>query len=456
MIRFIFLSLLFVFVLCAEKNPSITGIKDQRYYQSLLEEVKSDLAKVRGLNFKRQLRLNVLTSDQFANYNGSNSSAVLDFYSIELKQLGFIPDSMKNFGQQLNSFYNNFAAAFYVPGTDSIYLINPDDADEIELRYYLAHELTHAIQDQNFNAFSNFIYPSRLMSFGNSDFYLANLCVSEGDANLSGDFYINEVFGNMSQKDICNFYSVQMDSFLIELKNTEAPQFLSIRGMSPYILGQCFVGNKFLADGWTGVNSLFHSNRVLSTAEILTFSPSELSVFDFNKVSSLLLDNTINLNFADDDTYGPVMLMALLNKYVDFEHCKNAFGWQGDRILYVFKDNSSYGSFVWALNFNTTQDAAYIINAFDSLLSNRMLSGTLPVRAKSQDSITYTHSQITTTLVQKETSVIWIENAVSADVVAALFDSDALAKTSNERKDYSTLPKNEKWKILKKMMEKNR
>lgn len=320
-----------------DPNPKESSIDK---YKEILQSVQEDVQSVRGLQFKRPVQLAMLSREEYAGYNDNYSSADENLFSIELKQLGFIPDSMQNFGEKLDSYDDGFAAAFYVPGTDSIYIIDGDNYNKSIFSYYAAHELTHALQEQNFNPFSRYIYPSNIQSKYDSDFYLSQLCLAEGDASLSADLFFISQFHDISREEYVDTYiSDARDTFYMELDSARIPRYLEIQSMAPYILGEYFVNSKQLVSGWAGVNALYHTNRIASTADIITLAQhTQIQAFDYSKIFPLLLNNTQNLRFADDDTYGPIMLMGLLSEYVDEIHCKNAFGWQGDRIAYVLKE----------------------------------------------------------------------------------------------------------------------
>jgi hypothetical protein len=420
-----------------------------------MEAIMPLVENYRGLNFLRDVHLATMSRSQYAASRYSSISEAINLYSIELKQLGFIPEDMDDFGQAVDSYNENFAAAFYVSGTDSIYVINPENYMDVEFEFYIAHELTHALQEQHFNPFTSYILPSISQSASNSDFYLSQLSVIEGDASLSGYLYFINQFTIMTEQNLIDTFFNESERFYQSIDSMGDLKFLETTQSFPYFVGEYFIGKKKITQGWEAVNKLYHSNRVNSTAEIITGKPVSLISFDFSKFIPVMLEDTRKLRFADDDTHGPVMLMALLSEYTDVSHCKNAFGWRGDRIVYTLKDNDKYGSFVWALEFQTNEDAKYMMNAFDKLLSNRRLSNTSPQKTDSTDMITFTHPGITTTLYNLGTTLLWVENVSNPTEIAGLFVSEPLAKSSSKQQNYSTLSKEEKWKLFRKHITEN-
>jgi hypothetical protein len=436
------------FFLCS-KNPTGPSISK---YQPIKKAIMPHVEDIRGLKFLRDVHLASISRSQYAASRYSGSSEASNLYYMELKQLGFVPEDM-DIDKLVDSYNENFAAAFYVPGTDSIYLINPEKYEDVEFEFYIAHELTHALQDQHFNPFTSYIYPLISQSASNSDFYLSQLGVIEGDASFSGYLYFINQFTLLTEQALVDTFFNESERFYQNIKNLEDPKFLDITQKFPYILGEYFIGEKKVSQGWEAVNRLYHSNRVNSTAEIITGKPVSLVTFDFSKFIPEMLEDIRNLRFADDDTHGPVMLMALISEYTDITHCKDAFGWRGDRIFYVLKDNAKYGSFIWAIEFQSNDDADYMMNTFDKLLSNRRLSNTTPQKKDSTNMITFTHPGISTSLFNLGTTILWVENVSNPTEIAGSFISGALAKTYSGLKNYSTLPKDEKWKLFRHIAE---
>lgn len=455
---FILIFLSFMLFLLCSKNPtgSSTNNLSISEYQQIMEAVIPQVENIRGLDFLRDVHLALMSRNQYAASRYSSSSEALDLYSVELKQIGFIPEDMDDLGQAVEYYNANFAAAFYVPGTDSIYVINPEKYEDVEFEFYVAHELTHALQDQHFNPFTSYVHPFISQSASNSDFYLSQLSVIEGDASLSGYLYFINQYTLMTERNLVDTFFNESERFYQNINSIEDPKFLDITQNFPYTLGEYFIGEKKISQGWEEINKLYHSNRISSTAEIITGKPVSLISFDFSKFVPAMLEDTRKLRFADDDTHGPVMLMALISEYTDVTHCKNAFGWRGDRVFYVLKDNDKYGSFVWALEFQTDEDTEYMMNAFDKLLSNRRLSNTAPEKVDSTDKITFTHPGISTTLFNLGTTLLWVENVSNPTEIAGLFVPETLAKSSSSKqKNFSTLPKEEKWKLLRRHIAEN-
>jgi hypothetical protein len=355
---------------------------------------------------------------------------------------------MKNLAEVFES-SDESTAAFYIPGSDSIFIIDGEEHNETNFTYYAIHEYTHALQEQYFNPFSGHVLPAKPLSYYNSDFFLAQLCVAEGDACLTMDKFILDI--GDSSLNLLSIYTENVDTFYSTLKQNSIPRYRDIKMYTPYILGPAFIANIYMVNGWQAVNDLYHANRIQSTVDIITSKPVKLHQFDFSSVIPKILKNALNLRFADDDSYGPIMLMALTSEYIDVDHCKKAFGWRGDRIYYVLNENEKYGSFLWALAFEDSTDAQYMFTAFDSLLTHRYISGSLPVRIAAENLLTYSHAGIHTTIMQQDNLIFWAENLPEPNELISSINTTSLAKTGFVEGKNMTLTLNEKQMIMKKL-----
>jgi hypothetical protein len=414
----------------------------------IINLAKEQVQKTRGLQFARPVQIGLLTRKQYSDYNEQWSSDNSALITREFKQIGFIPDTFSN-ASFIEASDDSFAAAFYKPGSDSLYIIDAEQYDESLLFEIVAHEFTHALQEQHFNPFTNQIFSSTNQSALNSDFYISQLCVTEGDAEVSGVLSLFSFVDSSLATDRTTSYLTQYhEDYFLQLANYPFPRYLKIQGYAPYQLGSWFTYNSYRKGGWQNVNALFHSNRVNSTADIINLTNTTPFTFDFSKIIPMLLKNTTKLVFADDDTYGPVMIMALLNEQVDTAQCKRAFGWQGDRLAYTLSDNQAFGSFVWAIEFTTTEDAKYIMSKIDNFLSSRKIGGSTAVRAADTDMITFTRATTSTLLKQSNNLVLWIENVSQQDSVVAQLTRPVLARRSMDAKNYSTVSANDKSKFI--------
>ncbi len=440
------LGIFFLQLSCNDSSPTGPSIDK---YKKIIELAREKVQETRGLQFIRPVNAGILTREQYSSYNDQWSNSNTSLIMKEFKQIGFIPDTFTN-SNYMSENDDSFAAAFYIPGTDSLYIIDSDKNTDDDVFVYTVHEFTHALQEQHFNPFANNVFPAFSQTSQNSDFYISQLCISEGDASVTmkvADF--SRFYQTSAAFDSTySYFKEYRDYYYSELAAQTIPRYLHIQGYAPYIIGPWFILNIYNKDGWPKINTLYHANRVHSTADIINLTNTTPYVFDFSKIIPLLLQNTTKLIIADDDTYGPVMLMALLNELVDSKHCEKAFGWKGDRFAYTLSDDQKFGSFVWAIEFAAEDDAQYITDKLDQFLSSRKLSGVAATRTAATDSITFTSSNTSTLLKRNSTTVLWIENVNEKDSVLSLLSHPILARHSATEKNYSTVSFDDKQKVL--------
>src|SRR5512133_3001343 len=393
-------------------------------YEEIIELARIETQNARSLSFVRPVKTGILTREQYRKtYSSASSSSENDLVMNAFKQYGFVPDTMSSSKYIVNN-TDSFAAAFYKPGSDSLYIIDASKYNEGMLFVIAAHEFTHALQEQHFNPFTNQVYSGLIQSSLNSDYYLSQLCIAEGDATISELYtYYNYTTPPDSIHDsIVSYITLTRADYYDSIKTKNVPSYLNIQGYAPYQIGAGYVWDIFTKGKWNAVNRLYHADRPVSTKQIITGTAHTPWGFDFSAIMPILLSNTTKLVFADDDTYGPVMLMALLNKYIDSEHCKAALGWQGDRCAFTLSDNQRWGSFVWALKFDTPENTDYVFERLDSLYTKRDLGQLTATRIADTSGISYTNANSQLVLRKSGTLIFIMDNVSSTSTVLAALD----------------------------------
>lgn len=418
-------------------------------YQLVIDKIYQNLPQHRGLDFDHQVKAVVLTREEYAQ---QVSQEIRSYYTPEedraitrqLVQLGYQKDTTETFVESYSAFSSDFAAAFYRKETDSVYLIEPQGMDQELLEsYYLPHEFTHVLQEQHFNPFSSYLWPVNTYSRYNSDYYLAQRCVYEGDAVLASYSYLyafesmaSDPFGEAIEK-----MNKWRDRFYDSLSVTSGDRYNDIRSDAPYDLGSHFISNIFKDGGWSAVNDLYLKNRVKSSSHIVTGTAVEPVRWDFSALYTTLLTTSERPIYVDDDSYGPVLLMALFDGKTDTQHASNAFGWRGDHLLYFTDSNNRWGSLLWKVSCATETDASYLLGRFDKIISERSLDGVTATRTATSDSIYYVYPNVFSTILRRSgTEVTWTENlpwntlqmALSITPVAAAAKSTATTRASDD------------------------
>jgi hypothetical protein len=431
----------------SSQNAQITDM------QNRVTSISAIVANLRGLNFIRPVHVGVITRAQYTqntsqSISNSLTSVEQAALSKEYVQMGCLAETDTPVGQILTDYYSSFPAAYYVPGTDSLYVLTDAYSSDMDLNIYLSHELTHALQDQHLGM--NFtIFPG--YSYYNDDAYLAQTSLLEGDASFVEYTYLISAYYPLYSSDPfsgTNTVSRHIKSDFLTANDTSInpPFFLSVKGFLPYYLGLAYVATLYSASSqWNAVNALYSISTVpRSSAEINTGTAFSPWYFEFNAMQNLLVSQSPGIVFADDDNGGFALLLGLFYGQLDTSRVNRSLDWRGDRYTYVMRSGKTYGTLVWALDFANADAANYMFSNLDNLIRSRHIAGKSPFYSavdSAADSLgqgmtyTYTSSVFTTKLRRVSNQIWWLENTDSLtqpimDILATQQAQTSLAKAS--------------------------
>ncbi len=243
-------------------------------------------------------------------------------------------------------------AGYYDPKAQQFYL-----ADWIELegqKPVMAHELTHALQDQHFNLKRFEKWPR-----GDSDAKLAAHALIEGDATLAMMHYLTKhpmialAFLRSSQ----DLESVQFE---------KAPRALKESLLFPYQEGLEWAKQVHRRGGWKMISQAFtklplSSEQILHPEKYFTYeTPAKLTLPDFRAVLGP------GWKRVETDVNGEWGLYLVLDEYLNSasKSRQAAAGWGGDRFA-LYETGNSEEIFVAQLtSWDTALDARQFFEAY--------------------------------------------------------------------------------------------
>jgi hypothetical protein len=255
------------------------------------------------------------------------------------ERMGLLPPSI-DLGEKLLELYGSQVAGFYDPRAVKLFLVPsgvpspgwPVTILQALLRrdlvneMLLAHELTHALQDQNFGVLGSADDPS------NDDRGLALKAVIEGDATLAGFAY---VFGGLPAGSVEGLVA-QLGAIPTEMAATlpNVPPILRESLVFQYSAGAAFVAEAYLRAGWRGVDALLRYPPT-STEQVL-WPESYFGTVDTPTTVSLggLEDYQMSgeWKLLEENTLGELAIRVLAGGFVDSQRALEiARGWDGDR-----------------------------------------------------------------------------------------------------------------------------
>ena len=298
------------------------------------------------------------------NLDAETTPAEMHAAEVLLKVFGLAP---KDFAYRsfIIKLLTEQVAGYYDPKAQQFYL-----ADWIELegqKPVMAHELTHALQDQHFNLkrFEN--WPK-----GDSDAELAAHALIEGDATLAMTLY-------MAKNPLVALAFIRSlgAQELASEQFKQAPRALRESLLFPYEEGSAWATQLYKRGGWEMVSQAFtklpqSSEQILHAEKYFAYeAPQKLALPDFN--------GTLGLGWKklDYDVNGEWGCYLILNEFLNnAEESKQASaGWAGDRFA-LYETGKPDEVFVAQLTaWDTSQDALEFFSAYARRTAKRYPDG---------------------------------------------------------------------------------
>ena len=327
--RFFFLPLALVcvaFPAFAQPQPTPSPTPIPESVQAMADRVLKETGAIRGLTVKRTVPTRVFSSAQIEAFMAKDLQTQAKANEIKaaelyLRQLGLAPKNfdLKNsytrlLGEQVAGFYDTRTHAFTTSSR-----VAP-----LQLETVMAHELTHALQDQHFDLGRTDTWPKH-----ESDSRIAFSGLIEGDATLVMTRY-------MTANPLRAFGVVVSSLGEIGKSNTallnSTPRILLETLQFPYTSGLQFVTRLHARGGWDAVSRAY-KRPPASTQQILHFdlywqnkAPEKVAVPDVSRVLGS------GWKLLDHDVNGELGLSQVVNEFVDAATARAAAsGWSGDR-----------------------------------------------------------------------------------------------------------------------------
>jgi hypothetical protein len=258
--------------------------------------------------------------------------------------------------------YSEQVIGFYDDESKELYVVSKKGELEPLEEIVLAHEYTHALQDQYFDLSS-----LPLEEEDNSDLSIAVLSLVEGDATLVQGIYMWTILNDSERAAL----SQELDEFTSEAFDA-APRFIQENLTFPYDSGLNFVMALFEQGGWEAVDQAY-SDLPQSTEQILhpekyLDERDEPQAIDMPDLESALGTGWSQL---DSDVLGELNMRIYLETFVDeAEATTAAEGWDGDRYVYL-KNTDGEKLLVLHSVWDSIGDAAEFFNAYIAFVEEK-------------------------------------------------------------------------------------
>jgi hypothetical protein len=318
-----------------------------------IAEVEAQVPPIRGLqptaevpkDFLDEAGLKAAVRESF---DEDNPAATVRAFEELYKHLGLLPADSDLRGLILD-LQSSSVAGFYDPDTDAMTIVQRDAAFGPLEKVTLAHEYTHALQDQHF----------RLDSFGldevtEGDRGLGRLALIEGDATLVMSLWAQQ---HLTPDEILEMVQQSNDP-AAQAVLARMPPVLLRQTLFPYTDGLTFVSGIFQQGGFDAVDEAF-ADPPDSTEQIL--HPERYAARD-EPIAVDLPAVTQALGSGWDETTTDTMGELNAQIWLQQESGANASrsaaqGWGGDRIG-AYTGPSDAWAVAWHTAWDTSSDAA--------------------------------------------------------------------------------------------------
>ncbi|MBI4851358.1 MAG: hypothetical protein HY819_05970 [Acidobacteria bacterium] len=340
---------------------------DRKNILTTSDNILKEVSELRGLPAKNPIKSGFKSRKELQeivvrDLDEETTPAELKSQQKLLVRLGLVPktydlreETIKLLCEQIGGFYD--------PRTGEFYLV--DWLELEEQKPVMAHELMHAVQDQNFNLKRFDKFPKE-----KGDQELAIQALIEGEATIVMFNYLFKERG----LDITKM-PVPISS-LLELANNSDDERFPILAKTPrairetlefpYIYGAAFVQQVVGKNSWKKIADLYNSELIESTEQILhpekaiqREHPVEI------KMPELLSQLGEGWHRSDINTQGEYGYYQSLLEFLDKDVAQKASaGWGGDQYMFFDRADNDNNILVQFSTWDTEKDAEEFFQAY--------------------------------------------------------------------------------------------
>ena len=357
--------------------------------RAVVNRTMARIERVRELEFNRTVPVEVISREEFQQRpntgTGDGAPAFRTFDNAKFEGLFLVGEAQNSLAVQRSN-RGQSVAGYYSPTNGSIVVVSENATPRLN-RSTLAHELVHALQDQQFDlAASN---PAT------REAYNARNGLVEGEAN-----YVQRRYDDRCGEE---WNCPDLDAGATDNASAAGDLHLGVYILSffPYADGPGFVDAIYQQRGWEGVNALY-DDLPASTEQVIhpdrygEDAPTNVSIDDtsadgWSRVEpgdpgrpdyAVLGQSALTAMFAytlydDYNRSSAVSSRAFLNsdgpgqvnRSDPFDYGLNyTDGWDGDR-MFVYQQRNRTG-YVWKLTWDSPAEAREFVAGYETLLAH--------------------------------------------------------------------------------------
>jgi len=346
--------------------------------QPRADEIQAGIQAIRELTFKRPVPLVLETREQaeqslIADINRDYTDEQLRAEGQAGALIGLFPAGI-DLKAEMVRLLRSQVAGFYDPHTKQMIMVEGaanlgiwTNATEFLLQrdvvgeMLLAHEYTHALQDQHFG-----LEAALDKIKNNDDRSLALKSVAEGDATLAGFAYVAGAMNAATADRVTSQLEDLPNAFAAETKGT--PEGLSAPLIFQYSAGVKFVTDAFHRGGWPAVDALYRqppqSSQQIMHPELYfdrSTPPDEIRLAGYEGTLAGWTE-------VDDNCIGELLLQVIVQRNGGKQAPVLTLldQWSGDRMVTMRKGPAL--TVIWMLSFSDSRSAAQFAALYVTLL----------------------------------------------------------------------------------------
>src|SRR5262252_191187 len=320
-----------------QENATTTSGARNAALIAATQEVLRETSEVRQLSIIRPVQSSTQSRAEIEravmkNLDEEIAPADIHAGEVTLKKLGLAPASFQ-YRNLMIRLLTEQVAGYYEPRTKQFYLADWIDIDG--QKPIMAHELTHALQDQHFNLRRFDHWPK-----GDSDAELAAHALIEGDATMAMAMYVAS-----NPLRALSFLKSMGATGIATEELDKAPRALRETLLFPYQEGMIWTRALYKEGGWSEVSQAFttlpqsteqimHPEKYLAhESPVKVTLPDITSLLNASTKSMVPAKGPVTWKRVFSDVNGEWGTYLLLDEYLKTpaESRKAAAGWGGDR-----------------------------------------------------------------------------------------------------------------------------
>jgi len=346
------------------------GLNDSEL-EAMVSRTMARVEVIRGLEFERTVPVEVISRQRYLNQSTRDTTvdSPAERAREQRYEAAMLVGEDRSVGAAFGSIYGGSVLGYYSSGAGRIVIVRGNETPIVD-RTTLAHELVHALQDQQL---------SLLGGADNQDAATAETGVVEGDARYVEERYEERCRDEWECIDRPNSSSAG------SIADENLGLYLTV--YAPYSEGPEFVHRTHERGDWAAVNDLYarpprSSEQLIHPGEYPDDRPRRVVVPD---------RSTAAFERASATRVGEATMFAMLwqqraidrdsltrnpGPYSAYNYSVPATeGWAGDTLVPYFaadSDESEADGYVWTIRWETQRDARQFERAYRGMLTEQM------------------------------------------------------------------------------------